>query len=152
MFLAKIFFSSSWLKRFFPLFQGEGKRCLVLGGCGFLGRHIAEQLLERGYDVNIFDIRTTFENERINFFVGDLCDKNVRSFNYFNLNLIYWNVLGLWSKLNSKNGVNMYNDLIAFTISLIEHMSQTQLWLKGDFRIVYISECCTQLQIHSLSS
>jgi len=49
----------------------------VLGGCGFLGRHIAEELLARGYEVIIFDIRATFENDKIDFFFGDLCEKRV---------------------------------------------------------------------------
>ena len=49
----------------------------MLGGGGFLGRHIAEELVARGYEVNIFDIRTTFENEKIKFFCGDLCEKGV---------------------------------------------------------------------------
>ena len=31
------------------------KKCLVLGGCGFLGSHVAEGLLEAGYRVRIFD-------------------------------------------------------------------------------------------------
>ncbi|XP_013378832.1 sterol-4-alpha-carboxylate 3-dehydrogenase, decarboxylating [Lingula anatina] len=49
------------------------KTCTVIGGCGFLGRHIAEQLLQRGYAVNVFDIRTTFTDDRIQFFEGNLC-------------------------------------------------------------------------------
>ncbi len=57
----------------------QGKRCLVIGGCGFLGRHIVEKLLERGYAVSVFDVRSTFENERVSFFVGDLCKREVRA-------------------------------------------------------------------------
>lgn len=34
-----------------------GESYLVVGGCGFLGRHIVEQLLERGeQSVAVFDI------------------------------------------------------------------------------------------------
>lgn len=51
------------------------RNCLVIGGGGFLGRHLTDKLLERGYRVAVFDIRETFENERIKFHVGDLCNK-----------------------------------------------------------------------------
>ncbi|XP_022098941.1 sterol-4-alpha-carboxylate 3-dehydrogenase, decarboxylating-like isoform X2 [Acanthaster planci] len=52
-----------------------GKQCTVIGGCGFLGHHLVESLQERGYSVNVFDIKSTFEDKRVNFFVGDLCSK-----------------------------------------------------------------------------
>ncbi len=55
----------------------QGKKCTVVGGCGFLGRHIVEKLLEKGYSVNVFDIRSTFEDERVTFYVGDLCRREV---------------------------------------------------------------------------
>lgn len=38
-----------------------------------------EDLLERGYQVNVFDIRKTFEDDRVEFFIGDLCKKGVRT-------------------------------------------------------------------------
>ena len=50
----------------------------MIGGGGFLGRHIVERLLEKGYAVQVFDIRSTFDNEQVKFFVGDLCKKEVR--------------------------------------------------------------------------
>lgn len=35
---------------------GQGKRrCLVLGGCGFIGSHLVDRLVHRGYEVRIFD-------------------------------------------------------------------------------------------------
>lgn len=49
----------------------------MVGGCGFLGRHMVEKLLDRGYQVNVFDIRETFKDDRVKFFIGDLCNKEV---------------------------------------------------------------------------
>ena len=59
-----------------PLFL-QAKRCTVIGGCGFLGQHMVEQLLARGYAVNVFDIRQGFDNPRVQFFLGDLCSQQV---------------------------------------------------------------------------
>lgn len=53
----------------------KGRSCLVIGGGGFFGRHLVEKLLERGYDVGVFDVRETFSDDRVKFFVGDLCNK-----------------------------------------------------------------------------
>lgn len=51
------------------------KKCTVIGGSGFLGQYMVERLLDRGYSVNVFDIRQGFENDRVQFFIGDLCNK-----------------------------------------------------------------------------
>ncbi|XP_056665170.1 sterol-4-alpha-carboxylate 3-dehydrogenase, decarboxylating isoform X1 [Monodelphis domestica] len=51
------------------------KKCTVIGGSGFLGQHLVEQLLARGYEVNVFDIRQGFKNPDVTFFLGDLCVK-----------------------------------------------------------------------------
>lgn len=55
----------------------QTKNCTVVGGCGFLGQHMVEQLLEHGYRVNVFDIRKTFDNDQASFYIGDLCNKEV---------------------------------------------------------------------------
>lgn len=55
-----------------------GRSCTVIGGSGFLGQHMVEQLLAKGYSVNVFDIQQSFESEQVTFFLGDLCDKEVR--------------------------------------------------------------------------
>ncbi|XP_037118055.1 sterol-4-alpha-carboxylate 3-dehydrogenase, decarboxylating [Syngnathus acus] len=52
----------------------SSKRCAVIGGSGFLGRHLVEKLLERGYTVAVFDIRQNFEIPGVSFHQGDLCD------------------------------------------------------------------------------
>lgn len=53
----------------------EAKKCTVIGGSGFLGQHMVEQLLARGYTVNVFDIRQGFDNPQVQFFLGDLCNQ-----------------------------------------------------------------------------
>ncbi|KAM6976441.1 sterol-4-alpha-carboxylate 3-dehydrogenase, decarboxylating [Aplochiton taeniatus] len=53
----------------------SSKRCAVIGGSGFLGRHLVEKLLEKGYAVSVFDIRQSYELPGVTFHQGDLCDK-----------------------------------------------------------------------------
>lgn len=51
------------------------QRALVTGGCGFLGRHLVQQLLESGrYEVTVLDIRKGDEEGRegLHYLVGDL--------------------------------------------------------------------------------
>lgn len=50
-------------------------KCLIIGGGGFLGRHMVEKLLEMGHTVSVFDLRDTFNDERVSFFAGNLCKK-----------------------------------------------------------------------------
>lgn len=54
----------------------SNKRCTVIGGSGFLGRHLVERLVDRGYAVAVFDIRQTYELPGVSFHQGDLCDKH----------------------------------------------------------------------------
>lgn len=51
----------------------------MIGGSGFLGRHLVEKLLDRGYSVSVFDIRQSYELPGVTFHQGDLCDKQVRT-------------------------------------------------------------------------
>jgi UDP-glucose 4-epimerase len=56
-------------------------RYLVTGGAGFIGSHLAERLVDTGYDVRVIDNLTTGNRENlksvlsdIEFIEGDLCD------------------------------------------------------------------------------
>ncbi len=60
----------------------KGKsRCLVLGGCGFIGSHLVDGLLDRGYEVSIFDkskvdTKNIKQNlSKINLIAGDFINK-----------------------------------------------------------------------------
>lgn len=48
---------------------------LIIGGCGFLGRHIVERLVARGEPaVAVFDLVQRHHDKNIQFFTGDLCE------------------------------------------------------------------------------
>ena len=51
----------------------EIQKCLVVGGTGFLGRNLVEDLLSAGYRVSVFDIRQAVCDDRVTFFQGDVC-------------------------------------------------------------------------------
>ena len=50
----------------------------VLGGSGFIGSHVADQLSQKGYRVRIFDrVSSPWKKEGQEMFVGDLMDKDL---------------------------------------------------------------------------
>ena len=52
------------------------KKVLVVGGSGFLGSHVADELTERGYEVTIFDQKkSTWINDNQKFIESDLLDR-----------------------------------------------------------------------------
>lgn len=54
------------------------QKCLVIGGGGFLGQHIVDRLLTKGFDVSIFDMRVAETNPKVKIFIGNLCNTEVR--------------------------------------------------------------------------
>ena len=63
---------------FFPAQAHKEEVAVVVGGCGFLGRHLVEGLVARGYQVRVFDLCTSFSEEGVAFHTGNLCEKEVR--------------------------------------------------------------------------
>lgn len=56
-------------------------RCLVLGGCGFIGANVVEKLVVEGYDVRVFDVPTASRanlavvESQIEFFAGSFLNQ-----------------------------------------------------------------------------
>ena len=63
------------------------KKVLVVGGSGFLGSHVADELTEKGYEVTIFDQKkSTWINDNQKFIESDLLDREhvIKSLEGFN--------------------------------------------------------------------
>ncbi len=63
------------------------KKVLVVGGSGFLGSHVADELAEKGYEVTIFDQKkSTWINDNQKFIESDLLDREhvIKSLEGFN--------------------------------------------------------------------
>ncbi|WGD38084.1 NAD-dependent epimerase/dehydratase family protein [Lysinibacter sp. HNR] len=58
------------------------KKVLVIGGAGFIGLHVVEQLLDKGYDIRIFDNMVRGDRDRANQLVADrgieVVDQDIR--------------------------------------------------------------------------
>lgn len=57
-------------------------RCLVTGGAGFIGRHLAKRLAELGHDVAIFDLRSSNESfgPSITYYYRDITQPRLHDF------------------------------------------------------------------------
>jgi len=54
-------------------------RALVTGGCGFIGSHLCEELVKRGYGVTVIDDLSTGRHENIKDLPVDFVEGNVKS-------------------------------------------------------------------------
>jgi UDP-glucose 4-epimerase len=67
------------------------KKVLVLGGSGFLGSHVAEELSYTNYDVTILDKkRAKFTNKKIKFLIADINNKKILTKAVKNCDVIFY--------------------------------------------------------------
>ena len=49
-------------------------RCLILGGAGFLGKHLTRYLTTLGHEVRVYDLNiSSIKRDGVEFFQGDFC-------------------------------------------------------------------------------
>jgi sterol-4alpha-carboxylate 3-dehydrogenase (decarboxylating) len=60
---------------------------LVIGGSGFLGRHVVQQLLDRGDNVSVLDI--VQRHHDVPFFSGDITDEGQMVFALRNVRALF---------------------------------------------------------------
>ena len=56
--------------------ESKPKNILITGGSGFIGSHIVDQCIERGYNVKILDIKEPHRND-VEFINGDVTDRPI---------------------------------------------------------------------------
>ena len=79
------------------------KKVLVVGGSGFLGSHVADELTEKGYEVTIFDQKkSTWINDNQKFIESDLLDREhvIKSLEGFNFVIHFAGIadIGEWKE------------------------------------------------------
>jgi len=50
------------------------KKILITGGAGFIGNHVTNNLLKKGYNITIFDRHKTKQRDDVEYFYGDIRD------------------------------------------------------------------------------
>ena len=56
--------------------KSKPKNIFITGGSGFIGSHIVDQCIERGYNVKILDIKEPHRND-VEFINGDVTDRPI---------------------------------------------------------------------------
>jgi len=92
----------------------KNKSCIIYGGAGFIGSHIAEDLLEKGYSVSVFDKKNTSKKNiehlsgRLKFIEGDF--NNVKDI-AGSLNNINYVIHLVSSTLPADSNLNPFYDI-----------------------------------------
>ena len=104
----------------------ERGKCLILGGCGFIGSHVAEGLLDAGYGVRVFDkINVSTRNidhlvSDIELFEGDFTNEEVVSEAVRGVDYIFHFIGTTLPKTSTDNPVYDVESNVIATLKLLD--------------------------------
>ena len=104
----------------------ERGKCLILGGCGFIGSHVAEGLLDAGYGVRVFDkINVSTRNidhlvNDIELFEGDFTNEEVVSEAVRGVDYIFHFIGTTLPKTSTDNPVYDVESNVIATLKLLD--------------------------------
>lgn len=70
-------------------------KCLVTGGCGFIGSHLVDRLIDDGHDVIVIDNKSSISNEKFYFngkakyYEYDICDSDDISYLFSGIDWVF---------------------------------------------------------------
>ena len=110
------------------------KKVLVVGGSGFLGSHVADELTEKGYEVTIFDRKkSTWINDNQKFIESDLLDREhvIKSLEGFNFVIHFAGIADI--------GESKEKPLETIETNIIGTANITKICSQLKIKLIYIS-------------
>lgn len=102
------------------------KRCLILGGCGFIGSHLADELLESGHQVRIFDrpnvdvANVAHIADKVEIFEGDFTNELDVAIALEGMEIVYHLISTTLPATSNQNPVYDIESNLIGTIKLLE--------------------------------
>jgi len=110
-------------------------KCFVTGGAGFIGSHLVDELIQKNYEVTVFDnlssgkkefIDHHMKNDRFRFVNADLLDKNVISDEMKDQDVVFHIAANPDVRLGAKKPDIAKKDIIA-TYNLLDSMRENNV-------------------------
>ena len=114
-------------------------KCLVLGGNGFLGRHLVAGLVSRGHGVRVFDLPETnvqqgSDNAAIEYVCGEASDRFALAGAIEGCNVVFHLISATLPKSSNDNPVFDLTANVAATLGLLDVLKD-----RKEVRLVFIS-------------
>ncbi len=112
-------------------------KVLVLGGNGFLGSHIVEELLLSGHEVSIFDrvaSKSVLLNANIHYYLGDFSDSVLISEALENVDCVIHSISTTVPSTSNRNPTLDIQQNLITTVNLLECMTRAKIK-----KIIYLS-------------
>jgi len=111
-------------------------KCLILGGNGFLGKHICRRLLDEGHEVIIFDMSETHnfaDKDKVTYLRGNFLNSDDISKAIRGCDVIYHLI---WSTVPKNSNEDMVNDVYTNVIGTIQMLS---IAVKTVRKVIFVS-------------